>query len=111
MNPEPSDPAFWVRPSLLSLLLLPPPLLSPLCGCVGSNWRKNCLNGSAWSFTGMRCSVEMLTTAGWSLATRSAKDIGAPGRGARDEVPGAFCGACAPACHVASETDEFQSCR
>ncbi len=66
----------------------------PACpaAALGSNWRKNCSNGSCSApCTGTRCLVEMLTTAGCSLATRSAKDIGAPARGASADVPGPFC--------------------
>ena len=102
MKPEPSEPASRVRgwAPFAPLPLLPQShcfhcrsraalLLSPCW--LGSNWRKNCSNGSCCCFTGTRCLVEILTTAGCSFATRSAKDIGAPARGASADVPGAFC--------------------
>jgi hypothetical protein len=46
--------------------------------------------------TWMLCFVEMLTTDGWSRATRSAKLIGAPAGGAAGAMaPGSFCAVCA----------------
>ena len=61
-------------------------------------------NGFCCCWTVTFCVVEMLTTAGCSRATMSAKLIGAPARGALAWIaPGSFCAACASAgCWMAS---------
>ena len=73
---------------------------SRLLGRPPPRWPKNCSNGVPANGlpdgTVTRCVVEMLTTAGWSFATMSAKLIGAPARGAAALIaPGSFCAVCA----------------
>ena len=66
-----------------------------------NSWKK----GSTWT----RCTLraEMLTTAGCSFATMSAKLMGAPGFGAAAWiVPGSFCAVCAVAGPMPRTTPE-----
>src|SRR3546814_6596047 len=73
MKPDPSDPPRWVMV-----------LSSPVSGTRPPKRRKNSSKpgGKGDRLTSIDCFVEMLTTAGWSRAARSAKLIGAPARGA-----------------------------
>ena len=98
MKPEPSDCASRVTGA--------PPRPPPPPNWPNRSPKGVPANGFAGCCTVTFWSVEMLTTAGWSLATMSAKLIGAPARGAAALiVPGSFCATCAAVAGCWSTSD------